>query len=165
MLCKKIIFLVVLDFELRALHLLGHASKPFLLLDYFSDRVLLFACSSLGPQSSYLCLPLQSVLPSPAYLLAWNLAKFLPRRALNYESHDLFLLSSWDYRHEHPEQCFCLFDSFKSIFFLYFLSSSLLFFWLRNVFSLFKFFPLALQNYKVGFYVFKSFSGNIKVLM
>jgi hypothetical protein len=104
--CTRIpFFLVVLEFELRALHLLGRHSNTWALFcfSYFSDRVLHFCLGwttvllpmppmYLGPQA-------RTIMSSLLVEMGTSLTFYLVL-ALNHNPPDLCLSSSWDYRHE-----------------------------------------------------------------
>jgi hypothetical protein len=110
-----LLFLAVLGFELRALHLLGkcsttRATSPALFsFSYFSDKVLHFFCP--GP---HLCLLLswdsKCVSPRPICWLRKSFTNFLPGLALNHDLPNLCLPSRCGHRHE--PSCLALLHTF-----------------------------------------------------
>jgi hypothetical protein len=102
----------VTGFELSVLCLLGRCSSIWIpiqssfYLNYFSDRISLFAQAGLGPQSFYLCFPhsWDYIVPHHglADLLRWSLTKFVPRLASNCDLLHFYFLRNWNYRWAPP---------------------------------------------------------------
>jgi hypothetical protein len=103
-------FLVVLEFELRALHFVCGCSSIWTMIttlfafNYFSYQVLCFL-----PRLTWMAvllslllmyLELWNILPHPDCLLRWSLPNIFPTLTSNCDCPDLHLTSSWDCRHE-----------------------------------------------------------------
>jgi hypothetical protein len=109
-------FLAVLEFELRASHLLGKCSTTSTMppalssLDYFTYRVSCFLHrAGFRAWFSYLCF-LDSLDHRHTPCFEMGLINSLPVLASNHDSPNLYLHSSWNFRHE--PLCLAAFSSF-----------------------------------------------------